>query len=203
MTFPTLPKRDEIGRRLGDDVEAARVLPGLAVAVLDDLAEDRVVADELPALVKGDELLLVLPRAVEIARDRVDHLEHRHVEELLLLFEMAQFQNDELVVVDVEPGGAVEVLAVPAVPGELRHGEGEPVGGDLELGRERRVGGRGPYLRGIGPEELVHVVVLGILFIGPVRPRDRVHEKTHLDLGRRWLLGGGIAHLGGHLGDDG
>ena len=102
----------------------------------------------------------------------------------------------------LNPEGPLKYCAVPAVPGELRHGEGEPVGGDLKLRRERRVPRRRSHLLGIGPEELVHVVILGILFIGPVRPGDGVHEKTHLYLGRRGLLGGGVAHLGGHLGDD-
>ncbi len=91
---------------------------------------------------------------------------------------------------------------VPAVPGELGHGEGEPMSGDLKLRRERSVPRGRAHLLRIRSQELVHVVILGVLPIGPVSPRDRVHEETHLYLRRRRLLGRGVAHLGGHLGDD-
>ena len=121
------------------------------------------------------------------------------------MLQFSQFQNDELIVVDVEGGLAVEKDLVFAAAGEFTHVEGEPVGGRSKFLRKPAGGHVAVAVPGVVRKlqeisvDVVHLCSFTLVSVGPL---DRIVEKLDLGIVGCGFFRGRIGHLCGDLGDD-
>ena len=96
------------------------------VPLLDDLFEGRTFTEELPCFIETDQTPVGPVGKLQVHGDGIDHLKGDNLEERLLRQEVFKFQDNEIVVGNIEGASAVEKPAESAATAKVGHVEGKP-----------------------------------------------------------------------------